>query len=124
MHRFCGQGNGWIDQKRDQSAKDIHPCGNQQRCAPGAPPLNGIAHRNRGDGAANIQLSGGGIADSRAMSRQMAQTALMHKSAIPAASAISNAAARELEVTAAIASIKPLPTRAVETTPQRPTFNP
>src|SRR5881296_4546484 len=63
-------------------------------------------------------------ADSRAMSRQMAQTALMHKSAIPAVSAISNAATRELVVRAAIASNNPLPTRAVDTTPQRPTLNP
>src|SRR5436309_12874041 len=63
-------------------------------------------------------------ADSRAMSRQMAQTALMHKSAIPAVSAISNAATRELVVRAAIASNHPLPTRAVDRTPQRPTLNP
>src|SRR5436189_446910 len=63
-------------------------------------------------------------ADSRPMSRQMAQTGLMHKSAIPAASAISNAAASELVVTAAIASNNPLPTRAVDATPQRPILNP
>src|SRR5437867_4333193 len=63
-------------------------------------------------------------ADSRPMSRQTAQAALIDKSAMPAASAMSNAAARELVMVAARLSINPLPTSAVDATPQRPTLNP
>ena len=63
-------------------------------------------------------------ADSRPMSRQMAHAELMDKSATPAAAAIRSAAASGLLVTAAIASIKPLPTSAPAATPQRPMRKP
>src|SRR5439155_21876627 len=63
-------------------------------------------------------------ADSRPMSRQTAQAALIDKSAMPAASAINKAAAKEFVMIAAPASINPLPTSAVDATPQRPIFIP
>src|SRR6266581_5324634 len=55
---------------------------------------------------------------------QSAHAEQILKSAIPAATAISNAAVTELSVRAAVARTAPLTTSALAATPQRPIFNP